>query len=42
MYREEAVGERFPIQIFGTRLGAAYKDAPLSRVKAFERMATVH
>lgn len=42
MHREEIVGERFPIQIFGTRLGAAHEDAPFSCVKAIERMTNVH
>lgn len=36
MHREEIVGERFPIRIFGTRLGAAHEDAPFGRVKAIE------
>ncbi len=37
MHREEIVGERFPIRIFGTRLGAAHEDAPFDRVKAIEK-----
>ncbi len=36
MHREETAGERFPIPIFRTRLGAAHEDAPSSRVKAME------
>lgn len=42
MHREEITGERFPIPIFGTRLGAAYENTPYSRVKAIERMTYVH
>ena len=42
MYREEIVGERFPILIFGTRLGAAQDNAPYDCVKVFERMTNVH
>ena len=42
MHREEITGERSPIPVFGTRLGAAYGTTPFCCVKAFERMVNVH
>lgn len=39
MYREGAGGERSPIQISGTCLGAAYENTTSCRVKAIERIA---
>ena len=39
MNREEVNGERFPIPMPGTCLGAAYENTTSSRVKAIERIA---
>lgn len=38
MHREEANGERLPITISGTCLGATYENTPYSCVKAIKRM----